>query len=259
MSGDWFFRIPALRVAEARAQSYTWVLRIRLDHPRFDACHYADVAFVFDTLQSEGADWLLGSQPPQSLADTMHSAWVAFTCTANPGWDRYTTQNRETMIFNTHSAVARDRTTTSADYGTGYANRATPPPRLGKRLAVTEISHRRARQRDSSWSSRPNRAASSRLRQNAARPVANPIREQPFCPRPSGLTSWEGGAGPGPENALAAWFAPPYPLTVAVRRYARLAMCNGAVCACGDLGIEPERSDQPGRGVERASKQTALH
>lgn len=70
VSGDWFFRIPALRVAEARTQSPTWVYEFAWTTPqhggRLGACHYADLAFAFDTLQSEGADWLLGSQPPQT-------------------------------------------------------------------------------------------------------------------------------------------------------------------------------------------------
>jgi para-nitrobenzyl esterase len=108
ISGDWFFRIPALRVAEARSQSATWMYEFAWTTPQLGACHYAEVAFAFDTLQSEGADWLLGSQPPQSLADTMHGAWVAFARNGNPGWDRYTTHDRETMIFNTRSMLIQD-------------------------------------------------------------------------------------------------------------------------------------------------------
>src|SRR5215470_11704862 len=53
---DWFFRIPPIRVAEARAASgagHTWMYRF--DHPepqdnyRFGACHAVEVPFVFDT------------------------------------------------------------------------------------------------------------------------------------------------------------------------------------------------------------------
>jgi para-nitrobenzyl esterase len=112
VSGDWFFRIPAIRVAEVRTQSPTWVYEFAWTTPqhggRLGACHYAEVAFVFDTLQSEGADWLLGSEPPQSLADSMHHAWVSFACGGDPGWDRYTTGDRATMVFNTQSTLARD-------------------------------------------------------------------------------------------------------------------------------------------------------
>jgi para-nitrobenzyl esterase len=112
VSGDWFFRIPALRVAEARTQSATWVYEFAWTTPqhagRLGACHYADVAFAFDTLHSDGAGWLLGPKPPQSLADTMHHTWVSFASTGKPGWSRYAPEDRATMVFNTHSALARD-------------------------------------------------------------------------------------------------------------------------------------------------------
>ena len=112
VSGDWFFRIPALRVAEARTQSPTWVYEFAWTTPQrggqLGACHYADVAFVFDMLQSDGADWLLGCEPPQRLADAMHRAWVSFASTGDPGWDRYTTEDRATMVFDTRSAVVQD-------------------------------------------------------------------------------------------------------------------------------------------------------
>jgi para-nitrobenzyl esterase len=108
ISGDWFFRIPAVRVAEARIQSFTWLYEFAWSTPLLGACHYADVAFAFDTLQSEGAGRLLGFEPPQSLADSMHGAWVAFIRTGDPGWGRYTTQERATMVFNTSSAVTQD-------------------------------------------------------------------------------------------------------------------------------------------------------
>ena len=104
--------MPALRVAEARAQSPTWMYEFAWTTPqhgeRLGACHYADVAFVFDTLQSEGADWLLGSEPPQSLADSMHQTWVGFVSSGDPGWGRYTTKDRATMVFNTQNTLVHD-------------------------------------------------------------------------------------------------------------------------------------------------------
>ena len=57
---DWFFRVPPIRVAEARAASgagSTWMYRF--DHPepadnhRFGACHAAEIPFVFDTAARE--------------------------------------------------------------------------------------------------------------------------------------------------------------------------------------------------------------
>ena len=112
LSGDWFFRIPALRVAEARPESATWVYEFAWPAPvlegRLGACHYLEVAFTFDTLRSEGADWLTGPDAPQDLADVMHRAWVSFVTTGDPGWPRYTTGERATMVFDATSAVADD-------------------------------------------------------------------------------------------------------------------------------------------------------
>ena len=51
---------------------------------------------------------LLGTDPPQELARTMHAAWVAFACTGDPGWPRYDPARRATMRFDTASRVVDD-------------------------------------------------------------------------------------------------------------------------------------------------------
>ena len=111
ISGDWFFRMPALRVAEVRTES-TWVYEFAWRTPvldgRLGACHALEIPFAFDTLHAEGSDWMTGRAAPQSLASTMHRAWISFVSDGNPGWDRYTTDERTTMIFDTASAVAQD-------------------------------------------------------------------------------------------------------------------------------------------------------
>jgi len=112
VSGDWFFRVPALRVAESRPVSATWMYEFAWPAPGFDgalgACHALEIGFTFDTLAAAGTSSLTGPNPPQHLADTMHQAWVSFVATGDPGWDRYTTSGRATMVFNSDSAVARD-------------------------------------------------------------------------------------------------------------------------------------------------------
>jgi para-nitrobenzyl esterase len=110
--GDWFFRIPAIRVAEARPESPTWVYGFAWPTPvlggTLGACHAVEIPFVFDSLQTEGTDLLIGPEPPQGLADAMHRAWVAFISDGDPGWDRYTTADRATMVFDTESAIVKD-------------------------------------------------------------------------------------------------------------------------------------------------------
>ena len=62
------------------------------EHLGLGAAHAMDIPFVFDTLAAEGSSWLTGANPPQPLADAMHSAWVRFATTGDPGWRRYDEQ-----------------------------------------------------------------------------------------------------------------------------------------------------------------------
>jgi carboxylesterase type B len=71
------------------------------------ACHALEIAFVFDTL-GNGTETLLGANPPQPLADTMHAAWVAFARGGDPGWPRYDLTRRATMRFDIASQVVDD-------------------------------------------------------------------------------------------------------------------------------------------------------
>jgi para-nitrobenzyl esterase len=93
--GDWFFRVPAIRVAEARlahgADTYVYEFGWRSPQygGRLGACHALEIGFVFDNLDDPAGKPLAGSTPPQSLADEMHSAWVAFVTSGSPGWLPY--------------------------------------------------------------------------------------------------------------------------------------------------------------------------
>ncbi len=86
---DWFFRIPAIRLAEAhgRARVYEFDWSSPLFDGRLGACHALELAFAFDTLDTAGG--LTGDDPPQGLADAMHAAWVSFASTGDPGWPVY--------------------------------------------------------------------------------------------------------------------------------------------------------------------------
>jgi len=118
---DWFYRIPALRLAEAyaaRRPGATFVYEFAWRPPTFDgllgACHAAELPFVFDTLAEEGLAGLIGATPPAALATAMHSAWVAFAATGDPGWPAYRPEGtgsdaiRATMVFDVPSAVVSD-------------------------------------------------------------------------------------------------------------------------------------------------------
>ena len=111
---DWFFRVPAIRLAEARAEAPapTYVYEFAWRSPQFQgrlgACHAVEVGFVFDTVAYPDNASLVGPEPPQALADTMHAAWVSFARSGDPGWPRYDLQRRATMRFDTTSQVMDD-------------------------------------------------------------------------------------------------------------------------------------------------------
>jgi carboxylesterase type B len=113
VQGDRLFRLPALRLAEVHATSpaATYLYEFAWRSPgfggRLGACHGADIAFVFDTLDGETRS-LTGPGAPQELADTMHAAWIAFARQGDPGWPSYDLTRRATMRFDSQSVVAND-------------------------------------------------------------------------------------------------------------------------------------------------------
>jgi para-nitrobenzyl esterase len=111
---DWFFRVPALRLAEAHSTSrtgnymYEFTWRSSAFGDRLGACHAVEVAFVFDNLHQRENEPLLGSAPPQALADEVHCAWVSFITSGDPGWPCYQIDRRTVRQFGTTSATIDD-------------------------------------------------------------------------------------------------------------------------------------------------------
>lgn len=107
---DWFYRIPAVRLAESVPGSFMYEFAWR--SPRFGnrlgACHALELGFVFDRLHEPSYAPMLGARPPQALADAMHGAWVSFAKTGNPGWPAYDTTTRTTMVFAVEPALEDD-------------------------------------------------------------------------------------------------------------------------------------------------------
>ena len=113
---DWWMRIPAIRLADAHATttSATYMYEFGWPSPQFDgrlgAAHGLEIPFVFDTLDPTLPLFgpLLGKDPPQQLADTIHAAWVSFAANGDPGWPTYDLHHRTTMRFNTTSEMVDD-------------------------------------------------------------------------------------------------------------------------------------------------------
>jgi para-nitrobenzyl esterase len=112
---DWFFAIPSIRVAEARARqgtARTW--SYRFDHPdaednnRLGACHGVEVPFVFDTAGRDDVRPLLGDTPSRAVAAQAHKVWVDFITHGDPGWPAYDTSRRATGLISDRITVADD-------------------------------------------------------------------------------------------------------------------------------------------------------
>ncbi|MCX5240725.1 carboxylesterase family protein [Streptomyces prunicolor] len=96
---DAIFRGPSLTLAENHAHHElpTWLYHFTWG----SAAHCVEIPFAFDLLDAERVTAATGPNPPQSLADAMHGAWVAFIRDLDPGpnWPRYTNKRRTTMTW----------------------------------------------------------------------------------------------------------------------------------------------------------------
>jgi para-nitrobenzyl esterase len=103
---DWFFRVPAIRVAEARgasAAARTWMYRFDWPEPKANhglgACHAAEIPYVFGTSARADVRPLIGDSPSQAVADRAHRVWVDFITRGEPGWAPYGTASRTTGLL----------------------------------------------------------------------------------------------------------------------------------------------------------------
>ena len=62
--------------------------------------------FAFDQVDNDQARAFLGDNPPRSLTDATHTAWVGFIKDGDPNheglpnWPQYDPETRPTMLFN---------------------------------------------------------------------------------------------------------------------------------------------------------------
>ena len=120
MTTDHTFRIPAIRLAEAREPhgAQTWMYHFTWESRAFNgslkSTHALEIPFAFDNLDRGGVDVFLGEGPsPQHVADSMHAAWTSFIRTGDPGtdtlsWPAYESEHRTTMVFGDQTAVTDD-------------------------------------------------------------------------------------------------------------------------------------------------------
>jgi para-nitrobenzyl esterase len=112
---DWFFRVPAIRVAETRAAAAaasTWMYRFDLpeaaDNHGLGACHATEIPFAFDTVTRPDVRPLIGEAPSQAVADRVHRIWVDFITSGDPGWAPYDTGRRTTALLTAEVTAVDD-------------------------------------------------------------------------------------------------------------------------------------------------------
>ena len=120
MTSDHQFRIPAVRLAEAREphDAQTWMYYFtwesRVFNGKLGSTHSLEIPFVFDNLDRAGVNIFLGEGPsPQHVADPMHAAWTSFIRTGDPStdalpWPSYNSDSRSTMVFGDETAIVDD-------------------------------------------------------------------------------------------------------------------------------------------------------
>ena len=117
--GDALFGAGSRALAEAHAahvESATFRYEFARRSEALDgapgATHAMEIPFVFDLArlpQRHGPNALLGPvRPPADLAADMHSAWVRFVTTGDPGWPPYDTERRATMCIAAEWSVLDD-------------------------------------------------------------------------------------------------------------------------------------------------------
>jgi para-nitrobenzyl esterase len=115
---DHMFRIPAIRVLEARERAsngvaqhwmYWFCWESRAVEGRLRATHALEIPFAFDNLDRPGVDVFLGpGERPDALAHTMHAHWTRFVRDLDPGWERYSTARRVTQRYDVATTLVED-------------------------------------------------------------------------------------------------------------------------------------------------------
>lgn len=114
MATDVLLRVPLNRLADARSSTgsdtwvyeFAWRSQVGADgHGALGAAHALEIGFVFDHPGSPEGLRMAGPDAPQSLATSMHDAWVAFATTGDPGWQRWDATRPVRMFDGVDDAV----------------------------------------------------------------------------------------------------------------------------------------------------------
>jgi para-nitrobenzyl esterase len=106
---DLMFRWMTRRTAElhkGRACVYEFDWRSPAFDGVFGAAHAVELPFVFDTLAAaSGERSLLGVNPPQALADSIHALWIRFATNGTAPWPPYDSVERQVYSLTRQTAA----------------------------------------------------------------------------------------------------------------------------------------------------------
>jgi para-nitrobenzyl esterase len=106
---DLMFRWMTRRTAElhrGRSHVYEFDWRSPALGGTVGAAHAIELPFVFNTLAAaNGERGLLGPNPPQSLADSVHALWIQFAKTGELPWPLFDAQSRQVFSLTAQAAA----------------------------------------------------------------------------------------------------------------------------------------------------------
>ncbi len=116
---DYVFFIPALRLLEAQSRynnncyQYKFTWKSTAFAGVLGSCHALEIPFVFGSLDDQGAQFMTGTNPPQSLSDIMQDYWIHFAKNGsltsmdsqNENWEPFNASEAKYMEFGDHSGM----------------------------------------------------------------------------------------------------------------------------------------------------------
>jgi para-nitrobenzyl esterase len=113
---DVLFRAMSRRSAELH-HGRSWVFEFDWRSPalggKLGAAHAVELPFVFDMLAAaSGSEGLLGLDPPQALANSIHALWIRFATEGSLPWPEYDPSSR--MVYSLTRASAQHEPTIPA-------------------------------------------------------------------------------------------------------------------------------------------------
>jgi len=116
VNSDWLFRMPSAQLAEVGSgrSAPTYLFELAYTVPRhggiLGAPHSSDHPLIFGNFKGGVADRMyvqpVGAQT-ERLGRRMRRDWAGFAHTGDPGWDPFTTDGMQTMVYDTESGQLR--------------------------------------------------------------------------------------------------------------------------------------------------------